>query len=252
MQPLHHEADRQGICEVEHRTPRASEIEARSRARQRSLPARCQMALSRLQELHPDSSATECERFLVSCAWDVSRASTALKSTRLWRSENLPIPDSEVRDALENGIFSIRGTDSDGYPVIIIDGARLEEHGDNDNALRAMLHVGELALNAQPIRSEAKVSLLYLRARGVGGDIGLLRSSTKVFQRHYPGQLSKIVVTPMSSFFLASWKYVLRYAFNDRTRRKVHLIKDPEEVRHHFSGVPSCIAQSFVDIHGSA
>ena len=67
-----------------------------------------------------------------------------------------------MRDALESGIFSIQGTDSDGYPVIIIDGARLEEHGDNDNALRAMLHVGELALNAQPIRSEAKVSLLYV------------------------------------------------------------------------------------------
>ena len=113
-----------------------------------------------MQNLHPDSSATECERFLVSNAWDVRRASMAMKSTGAWRAANVPIPVSEVSDALESGIFSIQGTDSEGYPVIVVDGARLEEHGDNDNALRAMLHVGELALNAQPIRSEAKVSLL--------------------------------------------------------------------------------------------
>jgi len=176
-------------------------------------------------------------RFLIarSCVVDgANGAKEMILATIAWRQATLPVTlTPEVKDELRKGKFFPSGRDAEGNPLIVVRSCNFDPKERNlDHAISAATYAIEEAVSALP-KQEGKFSLLYDRKDfkfGKNWDFQFLKGVALLFSAHYPERLAGAYLYPSGLALPALWGMVSVF-LDPRTRAKVRLINDPQELQ---------------------
>ena len=186
----------------------------------------------------PNETRRTLTRFLIARKGCVEAASSMLKSSLLWRKENLKSMD-EVRNAFKAKALFCHSTSKSGTNVIYFRGALYDRTiASTTDYVKAAAHIiDQQFIDEVAERKPYKVVVLIHTAYVEGGinapaDLGFIKEFVKVLSDNFPERLDRLVIYPFPWFGRAIWS-VAKTFMDPRTVNKVVLLAQGPDGEHH-------------------